>query len=182
MNDVVRDISFGIGRRNAEASRPQRGNREGARSRTRRSEPPRATSGEGRGHSMKLRPEALAQRARELAISEGITIREAYKELGRRAGKASVAKRKQLSIQPTLPVVLTRSAHFESHLARRADLCNGKSAMSSPISAGQGVATLIGNQQRRLLQQAPISQSRFSPCGCDSSSFSSSVRTRNSVS
>jgi len=56
---------------------------------------------------MKLRPEALAQRARELAISEGITIREAYKELGRRAGKASVAKRKQkqLSIQPTLPVI-----------------------------------------------------------------------------
>jgi hypothetical protein len=55
---------------------------------------------------MKLRPEALAQRARELAISEGITICEAYKELGRRAGKASVAKRKQkqLSIQPTLPV------------------------------------------------------------------------------
>jgi hypothetical protein len=59
---------------------------------------------------MKLRPEALAQRARELAISEGITIREAYKELGRRAGKASVAKRKQkqLSIQPTLPVVITK--------------------------------------------------------------------------
>jgi hypothetical protein len=57
--------------------------------------------------TVKLRPEALAQRARELAISEGITIREAYKELGRRAGKASVAKRKQkqLSIQPTLPVL-----------------------------------------------------------------------------
>jgi hypothetical protein len=55
---------------------------------------------------MKLRPEALAQRARELAISEGITIREAYKEMGRRAGNASVAKRKQrqLATQPTLPV------------------------------------------------------------------------------
>ena len=76
---------------------------------------------------MKLRPEALAQRARELAISEGITIREAYKELGRRAGKASVAKRKQkqLSIQPTLPVVLTQESPTSNpHLARRADLCD----------------------------------------------------------
>jgi hypothetical protein len=61
---------------------------------------------------VKLRPEALAKCARELAIREGITIREAYKELGRRAGKASVAKRKQkqLSIQPTLPVVVDKEA------------------------------------------------------------------------
>ncbi len=76
---------------------------------------------------MKLRPEALAQRARQLAISEGITIREAYRELGRRAGKASVAKRKQkqLSIQPTLPVVLTEEAPTSNpHLARRAAIRN----------------------------------------------------------
>jgi hypothetical protein len=47
-----------------------------------------------------------------LAICEGIPIREASKELGRRAGKASFAKRKQkqLSIQPTLPVVNTEAA------------------------------------------------------------------------
>ena len=77
--------------------------------------------------AIKLRPEALAQRARKLAIGEGITIREAYKELGRRAGKASVAKRKQkqLSIQPTLPVVLTEEAPTSNpHLAQRVDLCN----------------------------------------------------------
>jgi hypothetical protein len=69
-------------------------------------DPPRATSGEGRGTPLRL--EALVQRAGDLAISEGITVREAYKELGRRAGKASVAKRKQkqLSIQPRLPVVI----------------------------------------------------------------------------
>jgi hypothetical protein len=76
---------------------------------------------------VKLRPEDLAQRAREIAISEGITIREAYKELGRRAGKASVAKRKQkqLSVQPTLPVVVTKEAPTSNpHLARRADLFN----------------------------------------------------------
>ena len=66
---------------------------------------------------MKLRPEALAQRARELAIREGMTIREAYKELGRRAGKASVAKRqqKQLSIQPTLPVQVLTERTPTSH-------------------------------------------------------------------
>jgi hypothetical protein len=54
----------------------------------------------------RLNREALARRARDLAISQGITIREAYRELGRRAGKASAAKRreKQLSTQPTLPV------------------------------------------------------------------------------
>ncbi len=71
---------------------------------------------------MKLRPEALAQRARDLAISEGITIREAYKELGRRAGKASVAKRKQnqLSIQPMLPVVLTKETTTSSPQRLRA--------------------------------------------------------------
>jgi len=42
--------------------------------------------------------------------------REAYKELGRRAGKASVAERKQkhLSTQPTLPVVLTKEAPTSS--------------------------------------------------------------------
>jgi len=76
---------------------------------------------------VKLHPEVLAQRARELAISEGITIREAYKELGRRAGKASVAKRKQkqLSIQPTLPVVLTAEKPTSNpDLVRQADLRN----------------------------------------------------------
>ncbi len=43
--------------------------------------------------------EALARCARDLAIVQGITVREAYRELGRRAGKASAAKRreKQLS-------------------------------------------------------------------------------------
>ncbi len=55
---------------------------------------------------MKIRPAILVQRTRELALGKGITIREAYKELGRRAGEASIAKRKQkqLSIQPLLPV------------------------------------------------------------------------------
>ncbi len=55
---------------------------------------------------MKSRPAVLAQRARELGVSGSITIREAYKEIGRRAGQGSIAKRKQkqLSIQPTLPV------------------------------------------------------------------------------
>jgi hypothetical protein len=70
---------------------------------------------------MKLRPENLAKRARELAIREGITIREAYRELGRRAGKASVAKRKQkqLSIQPTLPVVLVLAKEAPTSMCNR---------------------------------------------------------------
>jgi hypothetical protein len=60
----------------------------------------------------RLNREALARRARDLAIQQGISIKEAYRELGRRAGKASAAKRreKQLSNQPTLPVFLTKEA------------------------------------------------------------------------
>jgi hypothetical protein len=42
------------------------------------------------------------------------TVREACRKLGRRAGKASAAKRreKQLSTQTTLPV-FTREPHYE---------------------------------------------------------------------
>ncbi len=56
-----------------------------------------------------------AQIGRELAISEGITIRQACEDLGRHAGKASVAKRKQkqLSIQSTLPVLFEKNT--DSH-------------------------------------------------------------------
>jgi len=56
---------------------------------------------------MKLCREALARRARDLAIRQNITLKEAYRELGRLAGKSSAAKRKEklLSIQPTLPVI-----------------------------------------------------------------------------
>ena len=55
----------------------------------------------------RLNREALARRARDIAIAQGITVREAYRELGRLAGKASAAKRreKQLSTQPTLPAI-----------------------------------------------------------------------------
>jgi hypothetical protein len=62
--------------------------------------------------------EALAHRARDL--TQGITVREAYRELGRRAGKTSAAKRreKQLSTQPTLPVFLKKEAPTSNpHLA-----------------------------------------------------------------
>ena len=54
----------------------------------------------------RLNRETLARCARDLAIAEGITVREAYRELGRCAGKASAAKRREklLSTQPTLPV------------------------------------------------------------------------------
>ena len=60
---------------------------------------------------MKLNREALARRARDIAIQKGITVREAYRELGRRAGKASAAKREEklLSTQPTLPIINPRS-------------------------------------------------------------------------
>jgi hypothetical protein len=61
---------------------------------------------------MKLNRDQLAQRARNLAIAQGITVREGYRELGRRAGEASDAKRreKQLSTRPTLPVFLPKEA------------------------------------------------------------------------
>ena len=70
----------------------------------------------------RLNREALARRARDLAITQGSTVREAYRELGRRAGKASGAKRreKQLSTQPTLPVFLTKEAPISNpHLGNR---------------------------------------------------------------
>ena len=71
-----------------------------------------------------LNPEETAQLTQTIDMFEVIVqaqpadtqsleiLKEAYRKLGRRAGKASAAKRreKQLSIQPTLPVVLTKEA------------------------------------------------------------------------
>lgn len=50
--------------------------------------------------------DCLTKRARQLAIEQGITVKQAFRELGRTAGKASGRRRreKQLSTQPNLPV------------------------------------------------------------------------------